>query len=331
MISSLFTITDYLNMNDADKDVFVLSDIKQGGETDGDTIWLTRGDAEWVARQKWDVLVCNRGAGQGYGDLHAKHRILWTHDLPHTGHAPNPKILKAFHVVFMSEYARNVWTTAFPTIKKNTIIPNGVDKELFYPRHKQLNRLIFCSAPNRGLKRLPLIFEAIQGKTKCRPVMDAYSNMRVLHPNEVRNDEEDGYSLAYKDCKKVGINIQDPIPQEHLAKKLGHAGLMILPSDYPEICSNTILQSLASGTPIVTTGGVGSAPEWIKSHRNGVLTRFQPVDYMVHTMEIVRTTSYILNNPRFHLTLIRNAPKTRNLFTWDEIGAKWAKLVKRLT
>jgi glycosyltransferase involved in cell wall biosynthesis len=326
MVSSLFKVSDYLSL--CGHDVSILTSIEKPGMTLSGVKWH---NAETFPRaEQWDVLVLNRGVQNGLPDITARRRILWTHDLPHNGFCLEPATMRAIDmVVFMSEYAERVWRCFFHTIGKSTTIPNGVDKGMFYPRDKDLGYLIYCSAPNRGLKRLPLIFESIQSRV-TRPVwMRAYSNMKSLHPNEVRDDEEDGFSLAYKDCHAAGIELLDPVRQDVLAEELGRAGLMILPTDYPEICSNVVLQSLASGTPIVTTGGLGSAGEWVRDGKNGRLTLFQPVDYMVHTLEIVRAAVEVLENEQLHRRMIKVAAQTQ-IETWEAIGAKWDRMIRRL-
>ncbi len=329
MVSSLFKVSGELRKKG--HEVYVLSDIKESGRSEEGVTWLTSDNI--LTKEEWfDVLVLNRGVGDGIPEIHAKKRILWTHDLPHIGFSPEPLTMRAIDgVVFMSDYAERVWRKFYPAIGRSFKIPNGVDKELFHPREKDLNYIIYASAPNRGLKRLPLIFEAIKSRIKKPVYMKAFSNMASLHPNEVRNEEDDGFSLSYKDCQEVGIDLRNPVPQSELAEELGRAGLMILPTDYPEICSNIILQSLASGTPIITTGKVGSAGEWIKNSVNGTLTDYQPIDYMVHTVEIVRSAVDILNNEKKHCSMIREAEKTKGIYTWEEIGAQWEKMIKKLS
>jgi glycosyltransferase involved in cell wall biosynthesis len=327
MVASLFKVSDYLSS--AGHDVYVLSDIEENGKTPAGAVWIGKG-SRIPHEETFDFLIHNRGADDGLPEIKARRRILWTHDLPHAGHIPEPKTIKAFSAtVFMSEYAERIWRCYYRDIGRSFLIPNGVDKKLFYPRDKARGYLIFASAPNRGLKRLPLIFEAIRSRVEGPIFMKAFSNMKALHPNEVRSGEDDGFSMSYKSCREVGIDLVDPVPQRELAEELGSAGLMILPTDYPEICSNIILQSLASGTPIITTGGVGSAREWIKDGVNGRLTRFQPIDYMIHSVEIVRMAVEVLNDERLHRRLIKGALQTK-IETWEAIGAKWEKMLNRL-
>ena len=318
MVASLFKVSDYLA--EVGYSVEVLSDITEPGTTNAGVKWVKDPSG------RYDTLVLNRGVGRGYADIKAKRRILWTHDLPHAGFIQEPQIMRAFsHTVFMSRYAERVWRSFFPSIGESVLIPNGVDRSIFKPANKDQNLLIYASAPNRGLKRLPFLFEA------CKTVnselkIKAFTNMKAQYPNEVRNEEEDGYSLAYKSARDAGVVLCDPIPQTALARQLGKAALMLLPTDYPEICSNIVLQALACGCPVVTTGNLGSVGEWIKHGKNGILTQWQPVDYMVYQAELIRLITRLMDQPGKLKRMQRNAAGTR-LFSWNEIGTKWNKLL----
>lgn len=315
MVASLFQVSDYLAR---ECDVTVLSDIREPGITPAGAAWVN------VPSGAYDVLVANRGVGSGYADIPARRRILWTHDLPHNGFIPEPKTIKAFAcTVFMSRYAERVWRTFYRDIGQSEIIPNGVDRELFRPGPKDFGSLIYASAPNRGLDKLPLIFDAIRTRV-AKPVrMVAYSNLAALHPGEIGKGDE----FDYQSIRESAVELRDPIPQAQLAAELGKAGLMILPSGYPEICSNIVLQALACGVPIVTTGSLGATPEWVNRH-NGRLTEFGPQDYMVHTVEIVRHAVDILEDEKLHRRLIRGAQESP-VQTWEEIGTRWSKLLRR--
>jgi hypothetical protein len=86
---------------------------------------------------------------------------------------------------------------------------------------------------------------------------------------------------------------------------------------------------LVSGTPVITTGHLGATPEWIKHRKNGMLTISLPHDYMIHVIEMVRNIVTVLESKKLHDRLIRGALKTKVL-TWDEVGAKWEKMLKRI-
>ena len=314
MVSSLFQVTDYLASRG--HDVTVLSDIESTGATKAGTKWLHEAWGEY------DWLVCNRGVGDGYPLIRAKRRALWTHDLPHNGFISEPKTIRAFaRVVFMSSYAARVWRKFYRDIGASIVIPNGVDKRLFYPREKDLDTIIYASAPNRGLDKLPIILDAIRSRTGRGIQLQAYSNLSSLHPGEGKDE------FDYKAVKDSSVELHDPVPQDVLAGKMGQAGLMILPSDYPEICSNIVLQALASGIPIITTGSLGATPEWVRHGWNGLLTEFQPHDYMIHLVEIVRHAVQVLERPWLHRWLMFGARNTQ-VFSWQEIGRQWEHMLR---
>ena len=316
MVTSLFKVTDYLSQYHF---VDVWSDIEQEGQTKAGTTWIH------VPGDKYDVLVANRGTGSGYPSIKARHRIMWTHDLPHNGFIPEPKTVTAFDcTVFMSGYAERIWRAFYKDIGKSVYIPNGVDKDIFTPGEKDFGYVIYASAPNRGLEELPLIAETINEVVDRDVYFKAFSNLSVLHPNEGEDE------FNYDTIRESIVQLQDPLPQRRFGEELGRAGLMLLPSDYPEICSNAVLQALSCGTPIVTTGGLGATPEWVKHRKNGMLTTFQKHDYMIHALEIARHAIEVLQNERLHRKLIKGAIKTK-IHTWQEIGRQWLKLINRFT
>jgi len=329
MVASLFRVTDGLAA--LGFSVAVLSDIQAAGTTPAGVRWLGHGDEDLLYSTRWDALVCNRGAARGYDLIRARRRILWTHDLPHNGFIPYPKVMAAFDLtVFMSRYAEGVWRTFYRTIGRSARIPNGVDREIFQPdwENKDPYRLIYFSAPNRGLSRLPLIFEAARTRLKSKRLrLTAFSNMKALHPNEVRG-ESDGYELEYKSAREAGIDLRDPVPQRELARELGRSGVLVLPSGYPEICSNAVLQALACGAPVVTTGGLGATPEWVKSGKNGLLTVYRPADYMVYTVEMVRHLTGLLGDEGRYWRMARAAARTRTVWTWEKVVKRWARILQ---
>jgi glycosyltransferase involved in cell wall biosynthesis len=270
----------------------------------------------------------------GYPEIQAKRRILWTHDLPHNGFIPNPKTINAFHaVVFMSDFARKIWSDFYPPIRnirsRHFKIPNGVDREIFRPGIKDLNYIIYASAPNRGLKRLPLLLDAIRSKLSSKIHLKAFSNLQVLHPNEV-GDNPDEFQGIYKTVEESSVELHDPLPQRQFAIELGRAGLMLLPTDYPEICSNAVIQSLACGTPVISTGGIGSIGEWVTDGYNGRLTGYRPTDYMVYQVELVRAMVDMMSSDTEHRKYVARTSRT-NLKSWDQVASLWDQMIRKIS
>ena len=321
-VSSLLTVTNFLA--DSGSTVHVLANVEHQEHTDAGVLWSASPESHY------DVVVFNRGIGDGLPDLDIKRRVLWVHDLPHSGFIPEPRMVRALDcIVHMSDYSRWVWTKFYKHAAetKSVRIPNGVDPNLFHPLNAATKSAvcIYASAPNRGLERLPFIWESIDSRRsgfRCK----AYSNLKALHPGE---HEPSGELEWFKSCKDAGIERLDPIPQHDLAQELRKASLMLLPTDYPEICSNAVLQSLACGTPVITTGGIGATPEWVRHRKSGLLTETKPHDYMAYQVEFVRNAVSVLEDGRLHRKLVRGAASTY-IHDWDEIGTKWLRLLKKL-
>ena len=311
MVTSLFKVSDYLSAKG--HDVTVLSDVKHDGVTKHGTKWLHEAFGEY------DCLVTNRGTGDGYPQIQARARVLWTHDLPHSGFIPEPKTIRGFKcTVFMSRYAEQVWRAFYKDIGKSVLIPNGVDRKLFFDRGKRKDYLLYMSAPNRGLDKLPLIHDAVQTRLDRPITLKAYSNLASLHPGE----GEDRFD--YKAIEDSGVILKAPVSQQKIAYELGRAEALLMPSGYPEICSNSVLQALASGTPVIGTGNLGFINEWVKHRKNGLLTKYGPWNYMIHTVEMVRNIVNYMTGDQTKLQ--RKAQKTR-VWTWQQVGRAWEKLL----
>jgi len=322
MVTSLFKVSDYLARF---ADVEVLSDIEEAGTTEAGVKWVHE------PTSPYDFLITNRGTAGGFDYITARHRILWTHDLPHLGFIPEPRTIKAYAAtVFMSRFGERIWRSMYRDIGRSFLIPNGVDKSIFYPRDKDLSYILYASAPNRGLRKLPFLFDCMQARQDRPLKMVAYSNMEVLHPNEKVTSKDAWRELyeAYNEVSESQVILKDPIPQVELAEEMGRAGLLVMPTEYPEICCNVILQALASGTPVVTTGKIGSQGEWV-TKKNGRLTEWLPHDYMIYVLDFVRKSCEILENEKLHRKLIQGAANTR-VYSWDEIGAQWWKMLTKL-
>lgn len=321
MVSSLFEVTDYLAKRG--HEVIVSSDIKTEG--------VTRAGVEWVNRiplHLQDVCVLNRGINDGWPEIRAKRRVLWTHDLPHGGFAEDPRLFRGLSaIVHMSAYSERIWTDYYRDLRgvKVARIPNGVRKGWFRPTLKRDRKLlVFGSAPNRGLRHLPFLAECILERHPDARVV-AYSNLAKMHPGEVRDG--DRFDGVYREVQEsTVVEMRDPVPQEEWAGVLSGAGVLLLPSDYPEICSNVVLQALSCGVPVIATGRLGATPEWVRHDRNGYLTDWMPHDYMVYKVDFLRQVMKALDSPEMYDRLVWGALRTK-VMSWEEVGDQWHRLL----
>lgn len=177
------------------------------------------------------------------------------------------------YLVAISEYTKTVCENSsvlkgFPI----TYIPNGVDSEIFYYRVPSKNEfkvdqstIVFMFSAfnvwdyNKGLKRVIEALEIVKSERKASILLLIVGN--IVDGNIV--------PVASFPIKHVGF-IND---QEQLACLYSQADFFLC-SSYEETFSQTILESLACGTPVVTTPCGGT--ECISSLNGYVCDGFSP-------------------------------------------------------
>ena len=87
---------------------------------------------------------------------------------------------------------------------------------------------------------------------------------------------------------------------------------------------NSILESLASGTPVVTTN-VGGIPYIVKHEKTALLV--DPDDYIAMAAAICK----LLKNSQFREEIIDKGRDSVRQYSWSEVGQHWISLYKNLT
>lgn len=328
MVSSLIAVPDELAR--LGHDVAVLSDMKKAEISGHGVLWKGGEDGYNAAcGVKWDVVVYNRGMADGFPEIQTRRRILWTHDSVHGGFIPDPRLAERLDaVVFMSNYAERIWRLYYKNLPREYMIPNGVDPKRFYYNGEQRYEayILYAAAPNRGLRLFANVASILKEKYGDAIRLRAYSNMRTQHPTD-----KDNYDDAYEAARNAGVELMDCVPQAEIAKEMRKATCMAIPNNYPEICSNVTLQSLASGLPFVSTGYIGSVNEWVKDRENGLLTTTTPNDGMVYLMEFSRCIVRLLELKKKQMDQMRSrAVSTPGIYSWEQIGLMWVRMLERV-
>ncbi len=272
---------------------------------------------------KWDVTVFNRNILPkdfiDYSHEIGAKVVWWLHDVVQRDYLTDNAFKSVDHVIALSEYCKTTYSDFYSIeADKFSVIPNGVDKDLFHPgtpEQRNPQMVMMASALIKGYMPIPAVFENLK---RHNPDIDfrIYSN-QSLHglPNSKKQ-------LEFLDASdKAGAHVYHPVGQEVLASLLRQARCLLMPNSYPEICSNLLLQAQASGCPVVTSD-IGSAPEFIEHGKSGLLSR----KYKPHDLDswIVEYTNLVLdvylNNELFN-KISEEAPK--GVRSWDQIGAAW--------
>ncbi len=318
ILTSLTLIPRYLQK--AGYDVTVYSDYSVDQETAKGVLYVNKLEGDGNP----DLVICNRSMiNNQVIEMYGCPKIWWLHDITQFSYLVDGGYKRVDKIIALSQYCKDSYSNFYDIPEdKFVIIPNGVDKNMFYKDDTKRNKNLFicASAPIKGLK----------------PIETTYTNLVRHNPDvELRlycsqrlHDMEDsaGMKLLFDKYRTLGIKVLDPIPQKELAQVMREARGLLMPNHYPEICSNLILQAQACGCPVVTTP-IGSALEFVEHGKTGLLTMTYPhdmnwfyKDYAVNVINLMQDDELF--------NAISNSDN--NVSSWEEIGDKWKGMIKEI-
>lgn len=172
------------------------------------------------------------------------------------GHTKSVKhiISKAAMVLPNSEMEYQQLTRTYSLTPSFSVIPNGIDEELFRLKVNQQKdkNLVLCVARIEGLKNQINLITALNNSN-----FELYIIGRPAI-NQIK---------YYLDCKKMAssnIHFKDHIPQDELIKYYQKAKVHVLPSWF-ETCGLSTLEAAAMGCSVVITNR-GYASEYCNNH-----------------------------------------------------------------
>ena len=119
------------------------------------------------------------------------------------------------------------------------------------------------------------------------------------------------------------VQIITNIPNIHMPS-IYSAAYATISSSYKEIFGMNILESLACGTPVITTPTAG-AIEIVKNKQNGLITQ----DFS--TKNLQQSISELLSDEQLYLKIKKNTRKSvENKYNIESISNKWFKSIERL-
>lgn len=272
---------------------------------------------------KPDVVIFNRNLMNHalvdrYRDAY---KIWWLHDIMEPSYMEDDSFKRMDAVVALSRYCVESYADFYGLDpRKFTVIPNGVDRAVFFPgtQPRERNLFVQASAPIKGLH--PLAFAFANLKRNCpevRLVLYADQNMHGMENTK-------GMAAQLDALRAAGAEVNAPVPQQDIADVFRRAYALLMPNHYPEICSNVLLQARACGLPVIASN-IGSAAEFIEHEVNGLLTTAKPHDMWWWQKDFAALCVGLAMSPEFQERLSVAAPK--GVLSWAEIGEKWSQLV----
>lgn len=217
---------------------------------------------------------------------------------------------KAKKVVFQTQEAQQLFGE---DIKEHSVvIPNPIKDDLIPSYHGVREKKVIAFSRLNVQKNIPLMLRAFKKFTEENPeyILEIY-----------------GRGETEADLKKYAIElgIDKSVVfcgfQKDVHEKIKNAMCFLSTSDFEGI-SNSMLESLAIGLPCVCTDcPVGGASMFIKSGKNGFLTRVGDED------EIVKCLNVLSHSDELVYRMSMEAEKIRDALSIDKICSKWIELM----
>ncbi len=194
-----------------------------------------------------------------------------------------------------------------------TIIPNGIDRQLFSPGDRQAARAeLGLSMQDRWCITVADLKRGKRHDDLIRAVR-AVPGLKLALAGSPKNEPETAASLA-RLTRELGISERvrflGGLPNEKVARWLQAADVFAL-ATIAEGCCNAVLEALATGLPVITTP-VGDNPNYVLPERNGVLV---PVN---DSVAMAAAISNVLSRPWDAQAIARELP----VGDWSSVGAR---------
>lgn len=282
------------------------------------------------ALPKWDVIVVNRNGINvplvQYSKSIGAKVIWWLHDIVDMRYLNDNAYKFVDKIIALSEYCKYTYSRFYDLpADRFVVIPNGVDKSVFYPgkyEDRKKYRMLLASAPIKGFI----------------PVQDTWTNIKrhfpsaelIIYSNQsLHGQENNGQQQAWlHEMEVLGAKVQRPVPQPILAEKMRESWALLMPNSYPEICSNLLLQAQASGLPVISSN-IGSAGEFIKNGETGIISDAYPHDLWLWIKFYVEAVVKLFKDDELHKKISDAAGQ--NVLDWNAVGERWNEEILKVT
>lgn len=235
---------------------------------------------------------------------------------------------EANYVIYNSQGLKDLATKTNGRQEIN-VIPNGINTDEFKPDLKKYddletrlsNRLssqnfkILCVSrltPRKGIKYLIEAFKNLSKK---------YKNLELIIVGE-GDDKNNLINLSGEEIKNEKIKFTGLVPHNKLPEIYQTADVFVLPS-LNEGMSNTMLEALACGLPLIATD-TGGTQELIQNGKNGFIVKMKNPD------DLAKKIQQLIKNPELRNKMGFESRKLAENFSWQKVAEKYFELYKKI-
>lgn len=239
--------------------------------------------------EDWDVFISYRCAVP-FPELKSSCKIHWSIDPGDNSVEKDlPMIDKIITISpFHTKMMRNIFHIHPDKMYETRLGIQSDEYTELLPKTK--NKLIFCSAPERGLQHVPTIYSLIQQQIPDVSLVITMDYTLWGYEPDIKV-----YRNMFKDLK--GVNYLGKIPRQQLIAEQKTSMLHIYPCDGPyEMFCLASLECQAAGTPTVATHQ-GALSSTVQNGETGVLIYSLPDQNPNFYRSFADTVIHLLRNP----------------------------------
>jgi UDP-glucose:(glucosyl)LPS alpha-1,2-glucosyltransferase len=220
----------------------MLEGLKRHVNLDGINIIQTRCDERYIDQDKknilWQHLPADQPLVQGIRNKYFQRQLDATVMVSHWQHE------------------RYRFTHQIP-LSNVVVIKNAIEPIEFIPRSNDKIKIIYASAPYRGLDVMLAAFELLD---RDDVELDVYSST-IIYGSDYVEHEGDKYEPLFQKARELkNVNYIGYAQHDEMIKALQGADILAYPCIFEETSCLTAIEGLAAGCQVITTN-IGALPE----------------------------------------------------------------------
>lgn len=213
-------------------------------------------------------------------------------------------------IVFQTEDAKKYFSRAIQN--KGVIISNPLKPDLPYWKEQSADKVIITACRLSRQKNLPLLINSFSDLVKEFPQY----KLKIFGIGSMKENLQELINTL-----QLNDKVELPGFSKGIHDEMSKAAMFVISSDYEGI-SNSMLEALAIGVPVVSTDSpIGGARMFIKSNKNGILTK------VGDRVELYNAMKHVLSNQSFAMQLSHEARKIREQLSQDKIIEEWLYII----
>lgn len=195
------------------------------------------------------------------------------------------------------------------------IIYNGIDTAEFFPgRSENQTPTVLCVSRLTPRKGINYLISAMPEISEKIPKV----KLKIAGEGDAKNDlENQARNLELNNIEFVGR-----VAHNALAKIYREASVFVLPS-LNEGMSNTMLEALASGLPLVATD-TGGTRELVEDGKNGYIVK------MKDASDLAKKIIAILSDSELQKQMAQSSRKKAESLSWQSVAEQYEKLYEKI-